>query len=411
MRGWLIVLVAGVVLAGCAADEPARPVSRTDALRAALDPRLRALLLEGDEAFQQGRYAVALALADSVGRQAPELADVPFFQGNVWMRLNRYADARAAFERVLALDPYFPGAWQRLGDIAGELGQPAEAVRYYRKEAALAPRSEVYEKLGVVYAEAGVPDSARWAYDRALELDSTNADAQLLYGQFLEKLGAYEEALVHSRAALALRPDHANYRFAVGAQLYRTGRLEEARRYLQQAADALPLHYPAQYNLGQVLLRLGREDEARVYLARADTARVLMADITATEEAVARDPDAPAIWVHLGRLYHRAGVMDRAEEAFARAEALAPDNLDARSGLARIAMANGRTNEAIQRFSSILKADPRRIDDRLALGLAYAVTGDCSNAREAWNGVLRQQPDHPTARGYLDGLCAFQAPP
>ncbi len=414
MRSCLRAVVLAVTVTlwvGCArqTDAPPPAESPTDALRRTLDPAVRALLLEGDAAFQEGRYGRALALADSAETRVPMLADIPYFRGNVYMAQQRYAEAYAAFQRVIALDSTFAGAWMRRGDIAVALGNAGEAVRAYRREALLAPTSAVYEKLGVQYAEAGVADSARWAYERALTMDSTNADAHLLYGQFLEKLGAYDEALVHSRRALALRPDNPNARFAVGVQLYRTGRLEEAVPYLRQAAEALPLHYPAQYNLAQVLQRLDRSDEAAAYQARADTARVLLGDITVTEEAAAREPGQVRHWIRLGRLYHRAGLYDRATQSFERAEDVDRGNLDAASGLATVAMALGRMNEAIQRLETVRQADPDRLEDRRTLGLAYAVSGRCPDARREWEAVRARNPGDETVRNYLEGLCRYQA--
>lgn len=406
-----VVMLTAVVLAllgaGCSSEE-AGP-ARAEQPRQFVAPRAAALLREGEAAYRRGAYQQALALADSAERVAPGLADVPFFRGTVYLDMKRLDLARPAFERAIELDSAYPGARMRLGDIELAFGNPNEAVRWYRREEAVQPHSTLYEKIGRIYAEAGVADSAQTAYRHAIALDSANSTAHMLYGQLLERLGDYETALVHSRKALALRPDSPNYQFVVGSQLFRSGRVEEASGYLKQAADALPLHYPAQYNLGQVLLRLGREEEANYYLAQADSARALLNQITQAEQATSRNPGEIEHWIRLGDLFRRAAMPDRAVEALTMAANIQPGNLDVQSSMAKIAMANGNTNEAIARFRAIIDADETKVDVWLHLGLAYAVTGNCDEAKRAWETVLRYRPGDATAQGYLDGLCRYAA--
>ena len=88
---------------------------------------------------------------------------------------------------------------------------------------------------------------------------------------------------------------------------------------------------------------------------------------------------------------------------------LQPQNLDVQNRLAVIAMANGRTGEAIQRFQALLRADRAQADVWLNLGLAYAITGNCDDARQAWETVLAYRPGDPAATNYLAGLCQYTA--
>lgn len=411
--GLMVLFLAGLLLAtGC--EEAVDLPTRTEAMRRTLDPQVRAMLLEGDAAFQRGQYQQALAIADSVDLYEPELPDLHFFRGNVYLAMKQLDLAKSAFEKTVALDAQFQDAWLRIGDLELEQGRPGEAIKYYQKALAIEPTSVLYEKLGTVYAASGMADSAGIAYTKAIALDSTNTTAHLLYGQLLEKLGDYETALIHSHKALALRPGTPNYQFAVGAQLFRSGQLEEARSYLKKAADALPLHYPAQYNLGQVLLRLGASEEAQRYLARADSARILLKEITVLENAVARNPNHVEPWIRLGQLFQRAEMFERSAEMYNTALRITPGNSDAQIGLAKLSIAAGNTSDAIQRLKLVLFEDPARVEAQLDLGLAYAIMGQCDEAREAWEIVLNlsgstNETHRSTARGYLAGLCSFNS--
>ena len=387
---------------GCSRDD----VQQGEPLRT-IDPRARSLLLEGEEAYQRGGYEWALILADSAARFQPDLAEIYFFRGTVFMALHRFDAALHSFQEAIDRDAFLEGAWMRMGDIESELGRPGEAIQFYRREEALHPHSGLYEKMGRIYAQAGMADSARLAYENAIALDSANAPVHLLYGQLWEQLGDYAAALVHSRKALALRPDVPNYQFIVGSQLFRSGNIEEAQLYLQRAADALPLHYPAQYNLGQALIRLGREGEANFYLARADSARLLMNSITRLERSVALNPSQFGNWIHLGDLYHKAERYEQAAEAFRMAAALEPRNTDVRIRLAKVMMATGNAVEAIKLFQSVLGVDDTVVDVWLNLGLAYAVLGICEEARYAWETAIGLKPDSDPAKDYLSGLCQY----
>lgn len=403
-----LCFAAALVGAGCSPDDA--ELTKTERMRQTLDPKVKNFLALGQQAVQEGAYGYALAMADSAERYAPELADVPFLRGTVYTLMNRFDAAQEAYEQVIALDPAYPGARLSMGDNAFEQGHHREALRLYRDEEAVAPTASVYVEMGRAYAELGVVDSARMAYEQAIALDSTDARTHMLYGQLLEQAGDLETALAHSRKALALRPDQANYRFIVGAQLFRSGQLEEAVDYLRPVADTSPLHYPAQYNLAQALARLGRQEEADRYFAQADSTQELLHQITLAEDEATRNPDAAEPWTKLGELLHTAEIYDRAAEAFNLAATADPSNLAAQHGLAKVAMASGNTGEALQRLQAIVNADPTHVDAWLTLGLAHALTGNCTEAKRAWETALQHRPGDPMAQHYLTGLCQYTAP-
>lgn len=396
----LVLFLVLVIHAGCNSG-----ASKTEAIRRSLDPEVRAMLEAGNEALQRGNYKHALALADSVEQVEPEFADLYFFRGSVYVAMQQFGDARDAFQKVLLLDKEFPGAHQRLGDVATALGQLDKALGHYEDEARLHPDTNLYEKIGTMYADAGRADNALNAYQKAINRDSSNATAYLLLGQLKEQLGELNEALVYSRKALAIRPDFPNYQFVVGAQLLRSGQTEEAIQYLRSAADAQLLHYPAQYNMGQALMRLDRTDEARQYFIRADTARVLLDQINLLEQAAAQRPGQTTRLVQLAALYQRADMQDRAGELFNMVIRIEPGNLDAQLGLARLAIASGNTSEAIRRLKLILFADPKRVDALLALGFAHTLTGNCEEATTSWHKALALEPANPSAQSYLIDFC------
>lgn len=374
-----------------------------------LDRRVKTILVQGQQAFQRGEFQRALAFLDSAEQRAPKAPVVSFNRGRVYTALNRLEAARKEYQRAIALDPQYPEAWLRLGDIEFQQGNLKKALRLYRKEEDVAPSSAMYVKMGQAYTKLSVADSARIAYQKAIALDSTNANAHMMYGQFLEKTGHLRNALTHSRKALSLQPKRSNYQFSVGSHLYQLGRLKEAVKYLKQAADARLLHYPAQYNLGQVLTRLGRENEANRYLARADSSRQLMDQITAAQRTASSQPNDVKNWIRLGQLFRKAGERNQAVQAFNMAATIQPKNLDVQDNLGEMMLAEGKTKEAIQRFQAILNTDRTRVDTWINLGLAFAVAGNCDAARNTWQTALKHRPGDKTAKKHLSGLCQYAA--
>ena len=394
-----------LLFTGCATKES----PRTDQLLDNLEPHVLSLFRKSQQAFQQGHYQEALALIDSVEANAPELPDMYFFRGTIYMALRQFDNAKRQFERTLEIYPNYPGAWLRMGDISLEFSNQDEAIHQYKSEQRIRPQSEAALKLGRIYTDRGEGDSAQVYFEQAIELDTTNASAHFLYGQLLEKLGKYEDAIFHSHRAFVLEPGNTNYQFVVGSQLFRSGRSTEARTHLEQAANALPYYYPAQYTMGQLLTQLGQHEQAKYYLAQADSARVIFQQINLTEQAINRYPTQASYWVQLGKLYHKAQMFDRATQAFTRALSVEPNHFDAQFELAKLMMAAGNTPGAIQGFQYLLSTDSTHIEVRLSLGLAFAITGNCADAKRAWETVLSYQPGNIAAKGYLAGLCQYQA--
>lgn len=64
----------------------------------------------------------------------------------------------------------------------------------------------------------------------------------------------------------------------------------------------------------------------------------------------------------------------------------------------------GDTVEAIAQYKAILHHDSSIADVWFNLGVTYANIGKIAQARQAWNTVLRLQPDNQMARDYLAKL-------
>lgn len=400
----LLVMFAALVLVATGCGTGADSLSRTEQARRDADPKAVEFLLNAQQAYEAGYYNGALFLADSAARYAPELADITFLRGRILTTMLQYEPAQAAYKETLALDPEYPGVYLNLGNSAYMRGELREALALYRKEQGAVGTPVYLTQLGRVYADLGVADSARWAYEQAIGADSTNPTAYMRLGQVYEDAGAFDEALRYSRKGLALHPDNLNYVYVVGVQLLRSGDLEGAVDRLTKAVEGMPWHYAAHYNLGQAHTGLGQAEQGARYLARADTLLEQGKEVTKWKNLIGTNSHEPMLWVNYGNALRLAGRVDEAIEALTVAYSLQPQWLELQNNIANLLLARGDTTAALDRYEMLLQIDPTQPDIWLNLGTVYALAGNYDEARAAWQTALQHDPDHAEAKQYLEQL-------
>ena len=98
----------------------------------------------GMDAYANGRCEEALAAFDQAARELPRSPAVEFNRGNALYKLGRTGEAKAAWERVLTLEP---GELQarthyNLGTLNAKAGKDDEAISAFRKALRANPRDD-----------------------------------------------------------------------------------------------------------------------------------------------------------------------------------------------------------------------------------------------------------------------------
>ena len=171
--------------------------------------------------------------------QGPHALAALFQQGLVHHQQGQLEDARAAYERMLVLQPGHADALHMLGAMAMQSGEHALAV----------------ERISV-----------------SVHNNPRNATAYFNLGLALKALQRYEEAMVSFSQAIAIQPDYAQAWNNRGVVLQDQLRWDEAAQSYAGAIAAQPGFAQAHYNLGNALRALGRFEAA---LASYDTAITL----------------------------------------------------------------------------------------------------------------------------------------
>lgn len=88
---------------------------------------------------RDGLYDVATKDAEDVAGQYPRILTVWNLLSRLYQAQNRFAEASAAYQRLVELDPYNPEAWNNLGTMYATLGQYEPAVDALKKALKLDP--------------------------------------------------------------------------------------------------------------------------------------------------------------------------------------------------------------------------------------------------------------------------------
>jgi TolB-like protein/Tfp pilus assembly protein PilF len=131
------------------------------------------------------------------------------------------------------------------------------------------------------------------------------------------------------------------------------------------------------------------------------------------EKSTQLAPQFALAWAHLGRSYTANASFQlggaehyrKAEEAFAKALSLQPDEIDARIYLANMYTDTGRVEKAVPLLREALKTNPNHAEIHWELGYAYRFAGmlaesvfECESARQLDPGV---KLNSSTPNGYL----------
>jgi tetratricopeptide (TPR) repeat protein len=203
-----------------------------------------------------------------------------------------------AFQELLAHEPGLVEAWERLGQALVQLRRPAEAIAAFERGVAIDPgrptlhlalvREHVRRKsldLAIRHADlaaGGAPgggaevlaqvllsegrlEEASALARRSLESDDGRLMAHFVLGVAAHRAGRYDEALRELRAAqaAAVRGGPPSSSWLVGDCLARLGRADEAEAAFRSAIEHAPLRPEPRVGLARLRVQNGRREEGR----------------------------------------------------------------------------------------------------------------------------------------------------
>src|SRR6185503_7489302 len=149
--------------------------------------------------------ADAVKTLEDAATKFPGDTSIPFELGAVLDKQKRFADAEAAFRRVITQDPEHAPALNYLGYMLADRGERLdESVEYLKKALQIDPDNGSYlDSLGWAYFKGNKLDLANDNLRRAADQLKTNSVIQDHYAELLFKMGRFDEAIAAWTRALA----------------------------------------------------------------------------------------------------------------------------------------------------------------------------------------------------------------
>lgn len=236
------------------------------------------------------------------------------------------------------------------------------------------------------YAAAFRDEESLWTHAVATQPNAWLGHHNLAY--VYGRTQRLDEAIVHYRIALELKPADVDAANNLGNALLARGRPDEAIAVYEQAIRILPRHAEAHANLGNALARVGRRTEA----------------VAACQRALALDPRCFPAELTLGDLLVQDGQFAGAESHYAAALRLRPDDALALNNRGTVLLQLGRATEAKDCYERALRLAPGYVEARVNLGYALVDLRDPDAAAAAWTEALRLAPDNVAALGGLGDI-------
>ncbi len=244
-----------------------------------------------------------IALAENLEKAHPNEAKTYAIQGDIYYNLNRIEDARTKFRQAIKLDANRPPIWQQVLTISSQLNDfdamleesqeavelfPMQPIFYLFKGVAHLQVKEIdeaietlesgvalvienpglqaqfFSSLGDAYHEAEMHEKAFKSYDKALEIDDSNALVLNNYAYYLSLRGErLEKAESMAKKANNLAPDTPSFQDTYGWVLYMRGNYRNALFWIEEALKSGAENDPVVLeHHGDVLFALDRKADA-----------------------------------------------------------------------------------------------------------------------------------------------------
>lgn len=324
------------------------------ALKAALNAKsdyVPALLVEARTKFAQEDVIGAIAIVDGALSKNPGDADALLLKGSF-----------LAFE----------------GDQTG-------AIEFYRKAVQskpdhLAAHSAIFSAL----MQKGTIDDAAKQLDEMKKIAPKNPQTLYLEAQLAYQRKDYKKVRDITQQLLKLAPENPLFQQLAGATEYHLGSYAQAETLLTKALQQAPELAMARKMLIANYLRTGQTPKA----------------ISTLQPVLDKIDKDPAFLSLAGEAYIQSGDPKRAEEFFAKASKLDPDNPARRTSLALANMAQGNVSAATLELEHISETDKGTTADR-ALIASYLRRNELDKALQAIKALQAKTPDDPATFSML----------
>jgi len=387
----------------------AQTVTKTH-IPAPKDPA-NAALAAAQEAMERKDYEAAVtSLQDYLGKE-PRDAAAHFQLGYAYTALHRPEDAKAEYEKTIALKPDMPEAQLNLGITLLET-DPQAAIGPLQKAADLAPdQARPKFLLGVAFERANKPVPAIEQYQAAEKIDDKDFEIRFALGRVLLRSERASDAEPEFRAALALRSDYAPAHLGLAQSLFEQKKPEGAAAEYAVYLQLQPNDSAARIERASVLADASKNDDALAELDRAAAAgpeglRALKLRsfidfqkkryddaIPALQKAATLAPQDPDIPARLGHVYLEKKDYPNAVQQLIVALKLNPASTDVLGDLVTAQYLGKNYRAALQGLDVMSHREPLPAGSWFVRATCYDKLGQLFDALDAYQKFLQLNKD------------------
>ena len=353
----------------------------------------RLLAAAADAVNKQDFETAAQDYRDYLAKK-PDDAFVHYNLGYTYTALERADDAKAEYEKAIALDPANPQmepAYRSLG-MTLLTKDPRAAIDPLERAAALQPHdARAKWLLGTALERSGQLGPAIEQFQAAEKLDGQDVgiNASLSYALF--SAGRYAEAEASYRATLALHPEGATLRqvhLGMANCLVGQKKLAEAVSELAAYLELAPNDTGARIERASALVDLGKDDDALAELDRA----------------AAAGPETLEALKLRSQIYWETKRYDDAIPVLAKAAALAPRDPNIADRLGRVYLEKKDYPNALHWLVAAYDMNPAANDLLSEVVQAEYLNKNYAVALAALDTLSKRQ-ELPAASWYLRATC------
>ncbi|HYA61830.1 MAG TPA: tetratricopeptide repeat protein [Candidatus Sulfotelmatobacter sp.] len=366
---------------------------------------LNDLLDEAQAAMDKNDYAAAIPPLQKFLAEKPDVAFAHFQLAYAYTALKQPEDARAEYEKCIALDPKMPEAQLNLGMLLLERDAKAAVVPLRSAVELLPSQSRPRYLLGLAQERSGDLTGAAESFEGAAHLDPKDPDSLTQLGLVYMQLNRPADAEGKFRAALRLDSKSTEALHGLALSLDAEKKPEAVQAYREYLA-VQPQDAAVRSRFVHLLLEQGQNDAALAELDKNGSGKAptvgdlkLRADIeiarknwngaiAALKQAIALAPNDAQLHGGLGRTYLQGRDFTNAELELKAALRLEPNNLIFWKDLSSTYYLSGNCQATLATLDVIAKVESPGAGAWFIRGLCYDKLGQVQLALDAYRKFL-----------------------
>jgi len=376
-----------------------------------------------DLAIQQEDLAQAVTVLENITRIAPYDDEAFHLQGTVYRLLNQPQKALTAYEMALKAYDKRPETQYEAGRLYLANSQVRDAIMALQKAVEQMPSERVYQiALADAHLTAQETARARIVLERIASVSESDPEYQYVRGKYDHQIGEYNTALTHFQNALELLPNRADIHAAMGTTYVAQKRYTDAinafitaqsygialpriARAFGDALEAQNQMLEAEDLYRQAIAQNATRDDLRLRLVKHLLNRSALSEAIETLQAGVRlHPNRGDFHLLLGDLYAAQNNNALAIRHYEKALELGVSPMEIATQLGQIYLAQDQPDQAKMYFEKAYNAGAMNANIYAGLGMAEEQLGNLRAALQAYQQVLKANPQNPQAQEAISRL-------